>query len=386
MFSRLTPALGAGLAVALVAPLPASATVSTTPDVVAKVAGIVHAVGLVDPDDNPATVDSKAYLGGVFTAVGGQARSNVAMVKADGKVDLTFKPTTNGKVLAVAASEDGSTVFLGGTFTEVNGTPRANLAAVDAVTGQLVETWQADTGGTTPDVASLAVKGSVLYVGGRFATIDSTNRKRLAAVNTATGVVDTTSFRPNFNGGVREVVVSPDGSTVFAGGAFTAINNQPRLAAGAVSAATGAPTSFSPSGSGGNAVSVALSPTGDRFFYSTENNTLFAHKLNDPNVNPNNPAWSIKTSGNTQAIVAVEDEMWIGGHFSQIVTGHIARPFVASIDPVDGSVNDWNSQCVGGKIGVWALAHDGKRLHLGGAFTGFGTVKQRGYARFTQIG
>jgi hypothetical protein len=67
------------------------------------------------------------------------------------------------------------------------------------------------------------------------------------------------------------------------------------------------------------------------------------------------------------------------------VTGKIARPFIASLDPSDGSVNDWNPNCVGGKLGVWALVLDGDRLHLGGQFTGFGTTKQRGYARFTEV-
>ena len=220
-----------------------------------------------------------------------------------------------------------------------------------------------------------------MYVGGRFARIDGTGYKRLVALDITTGDL-VPGFRPAPDNKVTEVVVSGDGSTVYAGGAFTQLGGQPRARAGAVDAATGNATAFAPAGSGGNAVTVALSPDGQRFFVGTQNNTLFAY---DPAIS-NTPAWTIKTSGDTQAIAVSDDEMWIGGHFSQIVTGKIPRPFIASLDPVDGSVNDWNPQCSGPKMGVWALEYDGTHLHAGGLFASFNTVRQRGYARFAEVG
>jgi WD40 repeat protein len=175
--------------------------------------------------------------------------------------------------------------------------------------------------------------------------------------------------------------VAPDG-TVYAGGFFTTLGGQARPSgAGSVRPVDGVATAFAPDGVGGGVRTIALSPDGSRLFYSTENNTLFAFDT----AGSNQPEWLIKTSGNTQAIVVSDDEMWIGGHFSQIVTGHIPRPFVASLDPADGTVNEWNPQCVGGKMGVWALVLTDTDLHLGGLFSGFGTTSQRGYARFSQI-
>ena len=359
----------ATLALAVVAPAPAHAVVATTPDVTVKVgAGGVHAV---------ARGGSLTYLGGVFTSVGVQPRTNVAAVTADGRVDAQFDPGTNGRVNAIAVSEDGATVFLGGTFTQVGGAARSGLAAVDAVTGEVLADWVANTSGTTPEVASLAVEGDRLYVGGRFATIGDVPRPKLAALSVDTGDV-LLDFRPRPQGGVREVVVSPEDGNVYVGGEITALGGQPRAAAGAVDPLTGAVTPFSPTGDGGNAVTVDVGPDG-WFYYGTENNTLFAY---DP-ATSNDPVWSLKTSGNTQAIEVVDDEMWIGGHFSQIVTGKIARPYLASIDPASGTVTSWDSQCTGGKQGVWALLHDGADLHAGGYFAAFGTVKQRGYARFS---
>jgi hypothetical protein len=360
----------------LFAPGSASATVSLTPDVTDKVA----ATGAVYGMDHAALTD-KTYIGGLFTEVGRQPRLNAAALGADGKVDPFFDPRVDGKVMAVAVSEDGGTVYLGGTFAHVGDTERANLAAVNAVTGEVLGAWQADTAGTTPNVSSLAVEGSRLYVGGRFTGIDGTSRKRLVAVDANTGDV-VTDFKPAPDKGVTEVVVSPDGATVYAGGAFTMLGGQPRLAAGSVHATSGLATSFNPAGSGGNAVTIGLSPDGERFFYGTENNTLFAY---EPAVS-NDPVWFLKTSGNTQAITVTDNEMWIGGHFSQIVTGKIARPFIASLDPATGMVNDWDPKCFGGKMGVWALLREGDHLHAGGLFSGFGTTKQRGYARFSDVG
>jgi WD40 repeat protein len=366
----LSAAVGA-LVVVTLAPGPAVASVSVTPDDTAAVAGEVYGMALTG---------GRAVVGGLFTGVGGQPRSNVAAITADGKVDKMFNPGANGKVMAVAASEDGSVIFLGGIFSEAGGAPRANLAAVDAVTGVALANWQADTGGVNPDVNSLAVKGNRLYVGGRFARIDGVGYKRLVAIDTTTGDL-VRDFDPAPDNKVTEVVVSPDGSTVYAGGAFATLGGQPRYRAGSVDAGTGDATGFAPTGSGGNAVTIALSPDGQRLFVGTQNNTLFAY---DPSVS-NTPVWSIKTSGDTQAIAVSDDEMWIGGHFSQIVTGKIPRPFIASLDPVDGSVNDWNPQCSGPKMGVWALIHEGTHLHAGGLFASFNGVRQRGYARFTEV-
>ena len=358
-------------ALTVLAPETALASVSVTPDDTDHVAGGVFGM---------ANAGGRTFIGGVFNRVVRTPRSNVAAITSDGKLDQQFNPGTNGKVQAVAVSEDGSTVFLGGTFTEAGGAPRLNLAAVDAVTGVALAGWTADTAGTNPDVTSLAVSGNRLYVGGRFATIDGVSRRAFAAVDVTTGDV-ITEFRPKTNGSVYEVVASPDGSTVYAGGTFTTLGEQPRVAAGSVDATTGLATSFAPTGDGGRVITVALNPSGSRVFFSTENNIIFAY---DHAVS-NDPVWNIKMSGNTHAMAVTDQEMWIGGHFSQHVTSHTSRPYLASLNTVDGSVTAWEPNCYGIKSGVWGLVLEGARLHVGGKFNGFGTVEQRGYARFSDV-
>jgi WD40 repeat protein len=350
---------------------PAYAGVSSTPDSTGQAVGGVYA--LADAGD-------RTIIGGLFTRFGGRARANVAAILADGTVDKTWNPGTNGIVRAVAVSDDGGTVFLGGLFTQVAGAARANLAAVDAVSGQVLDSWVADTTGKNPAVNSLAVKGNRLYVGGTFVGIDGTTRKRLVALDVGTGDV-VTGFRPAPNGNVREVVVSPDGSKVYAGGAFTKIGGQTRNARAAeLLAGNGTATPFNPSGDGGNAVTVEVSPDGSRFFYSTENNTVFAY---DP-ATSNSPLWSRKMSGNTQAMAAgPSGELYIGGHFSQDVTSKTKRAYFASINYGSGSLTSWDPNATGGKMGVWAFLIDGDKLHAGGLFRYFNGVQQRGYARFS---
>ena len=223
--------------------------------------------------------------------------------------------------------------------------------------------------------------GDRLYVGGSFGGsfggIGGTGLKRLVALDLAGDVDRSFSARPNRT--VQEVKVSPDGSIVYAGGAFTKLGGQPRFTAGSVFASTGNATSFVPQVDGGNVVTIGLSPDASLFFASTDNNTVFAFQAGVSN----SPLWSVKLSGNTQAMAVSDTEIYLGGHFSQVITTKDKRAYFASLNTSDGSVTSWNTLATGGKMGVWALLIDGSHLHAGGVFSRFDGVLQRGYARFS---
>ena len=369
-------ALAAVMSSALLATAPhaAAAEVASTPDSrVPQLAGAGYAL---------AQDGDRTFVGGVFTRLGGKNRQNIgAYYNSTNLVDNTFLASTNGKVDAIAVDPATKRVFLGGSFTTVNGEPRANLAAVDLTTGALIQDWQADTGGAVQDVRALQVIGGRLYVGGRFSTIDGvTSRARLAAVSTTDGVVDL-KFRPRPAGGVNEIKPNPDGTVLYLGGAFTALSGQPRNGAGSVIASTGDVTGFAPSGSGGNVVTIELSPNGQRFWYGTDNNTVFAY---DPAVS-NDPVYLFKMSGNTQAMVATDTVLYFGGHFSQSTTEKLKRAYFAAVDSASGKLVGWDPDALGGKMGVWDLQIANNKLHAVGVFSTFaaGTIKQRGYARFS---
>src|SRR6202042_592019 len=80
-------------------------------------------------------------------------------------------------------------------------------------------------------VVSVSPDGSTLYVGGDFTAVDGGNtRGHIVAFSTATGALIKT-FAPAVNGRVKAIAAT--NSTVYAGGSFTAVGGttQNRLAA-----------------------------------------------------------------------------------------------------------------------------------------------------------
>lgn len=352
---RFALVVASALSTVMVAPLAAHASVSTVPDDTARVNGTVYAV---------AQVGSRTIIGGDFTTVGGRPRNHIAAIRADGKLDLTFNPDVDGTVYAVAGSADGSTVYVGGRFATAGGAARANLAAVSGTTGAALPSWTADTTGTTPEVLALAVTGNRLYVGGRFGGIDATDRKRIVAVDATIGEVIKT-FKPNPNpAAVKFLAASPDGSRVFAGGAFDTIGGQSRPAGIAeLHADTGLATPFSPAGVGSVVVAMGVSPTADRLYFGVADNRVLAYDIATSTL-----LWTVKNGGDTQAIAVTDTAVYLGGHFGQNLTQRVKRQWIQSLK-LDGTVTEWDPKLSGGSMGVWAITATPTALLVGGEFT-----------------
>ncbi|MBA3720385.1 MAG: hypothetical protein H0W95_08910 [Nocardioidaceae bacterium] len=355
--------LAASVAAALVA-APAAASPSQEADPIADTNGIVFA---------SIQVGDRTFIGGDFTATGGQPRLNAAAVLADGTVDQQWSPEPNGRVLAMAASADGSTIYLGGLFTSVGGTARARLAAVDAVTGDLVPGWRANA---PAEVAALAVSGDRLFAGGLFKRIDGAAIPRLAAFTASTGQVDT-GFAPRPDGKVNALTVSPDGQRLYAGGRFTVISGANRPGIAELSATSGNVASFDPE-QGGTVRAVALTPDGTRLFFSTLSNQTWAY---DP-AQSDQVRYTVKTGGDVQAIAASATEVYIGGHFGQIIDGHLDRPRLASFAVSDGEPTDFRVE-LDSFFGVWTLTVTPDFLVVGGAFEHVNGEPRQGFARFS---
>src|SRR3954471_5272912 len=114
----------------------------------------------------------------------------------------------------------------------------------NVMSGTASPMWQ--TNGT---VEAVVVANGVVYAGGNFTQVrppgtaaSSTQavvRNRLAAFNASTGALITT-FDANVNGSVRALAVSPDGSRLYVGGAFTSVRGTTRNRVAAVNPSTGA--------------------------------------------------------------------------------------------------------------------------------------------------
>src|SRR5512134_483232 len=133
--------------------------------------------------------------------------------------DVTITGTlTQAEVRALALSPDGSILYVGGRFDTVNGQPRENFAAVDASTGSLIGSFDVPV---TGPVNTILVGPDRVYLGGHFRSVGSEPRDFLAAVTPGGSVLD--AWRPTPDNIVRDLTFAPDGQTIFVGGKYRAI-------------------------------------------------------------------------------------------------------------------------------------------------------------------
>jgi hypothetical protein len=337
-----------------------------------EVLGVVYAM---------TQVGGLTYIGGSFTSISGVPRSNVAAIRADGSLDPTWNPSTNGVVYAMAASSDGSKVFLGGGFTTVGGAAWSRLAAVTPDTGALITTWKGTANNNF--VRALATDGADrLYVGGTFGRLSGKAVPRLGVISQSTGVADS-SFVPQPNGAVRALSLSDDASSLFVGGGFSSIAGKSRPGAAELVAATGAATTFAPT-DGGVVISMDVSSSGQLFFGTTSNRTWVYDVAAG-----GTPQYRVRTGGDVQAILATDDEVYIGGHFNTLPESKLNRVALASFDPATGTPTAWNPGAPG-PFGVWTIGltrtplspNATPALSIGGDFSRVATLPRRGYARF----
>ena len=70
--------------------------------------------------------DGKILVGGYFTTLGGQARSSLGRLNADGSLDTAFNPGANNNVYCLLVQADGE-ILVGGLFLHVSRTNAQQL-------------------------------------------------------------------------------------------------------------------------------------------------------------------------------------------------------------------------------------------------------------------
>jgi hypothetical protein len=172
-----------------------------------------------------AEAGGKTYIGGSFTSVSGVPRSNVAAINADGTLDASWNPSTDGVVYALAASANGSRFSSRRIHHGQRGAPRPTRRCRSRQR-QLDPTWDTTTSNNL--VRALVTDADDrLYVGGSFGRIGGKAIARLAAVSQSTGQVDM-AFNPQPSGTVRALTLSDAGDELYLGGPFTAVGGQAR--------------------------------------------------------------------------------------------------------------------------------------------------------------
>ena len=159
-------------------------------------------------------------------------------------------PTVQIDGVAWSEAIVGNTVYVGGKFANArpagsapgqNQTPRGNLLAFDVTTGNLITSFAPNLNAQVTDVVA-SPDGSRIYVVGSFTQADGVARNRIAAYSTATGQL--LSFAPYVDATVNAVIAT--NSTVYVGGIFSNANGVARSRLAAFDATTGALTGWAP--------------------------------------------------------------------------------------------------------------------------------------------
>lgn len=171
--------------------------------------------------------------------------------------------------------------------------------------------------------------GNKVYVGGNFSQARPSGaapgtqevpRNHILAYDITTGVLDT-AFAPSMNGEVTALAASPDGTRLYVGGSFTAIN-------------------------GATVWRVAA-------------------------LNPNNGSiittFLPRMSASVRAIVATPTTVYMGGLFNAV--GTVSRDRLAAVSASNGALLPWNPVAAGGRVNALSLSPDGGSMVVGGAFT-----------------
>lgn len=169
-----------------------------------------------------ATLGNTVYAGGWFDQAAGQPRNGLAAFDGATGALLPWDPNAdNGFSYMTELVAIGNSIYVGGNFSAIGGQARPNLAAVDALTGAVLP-WNPAPNSV---LTELKASGPVLFVGGFFSSIAGATRNRLAAFNTTTGAL--LGWNPDVTGSYVDCL-ERRGGLIAIGGSFTHVGGVPR--------------------------------------------------------------------------------------------------------------------------------------------------------------
>ena len=172
------------------------------------------------------------YIGGYFTKIGSVTKYNLAKIDTNtDTADVTWNPIENSGPNVYSLAISGTSLYVGGSFTSITngGTSysRASLAKFSLLgTGSIDTTWDANLTFSAGSVYSysLLTGGGYLYIGGSYGKVGSTVRYGLSRINETDASLDTNwTTGINSSGSVKSII--SDGSYIYATGSFSYANS-----------------------------------------------------------------------------------------------------------------------------------------------------------------
>jgi uncharacterized delta-60 repeat protein len=169
--------------------------------------------------------NGQILVGGTFTTVGGQTRTNLARLNASGTLDTSFAPAVNARVNCIAVQPDGQ-ILIGGDFTTVNSATHNRLARLNP-DGTLDPAFNAGTGaGSTVNSIAMQQDGR-LIVAGNFISFAGQTRTRIVRLTSTGGLDGSFNTSASADAAINTAIVQPDGK-ILIGGSFLNVNGTAR--------------------------------------------------------------------------------------------------------------------------------------------------------------
>ena len=275
---------------------------------------------------------------------------------------LTLPWTSAGPVHSSVASN--GVVYLGGKLDGTGG-----IAAVVAGTGSLL--WMVPTNN---DVRALTLSpdGSTLYAGGKFSAVDGATHRHLVAMNVADHTV-LPKWKATAAGEVRDLLVY--GSDLYVAGKITKVDGAAHRGIGAVNATTGKPDAAFTFQADNDVLGLAI--TGSRLILSG----AFGRINNIPRSQLASIDLSTKalTSWAPAKLCSGCDQYWdvVTDGTNAYVGSSGLQGFLGAFNLTTGR-QPWQIVSADGDVQALSLGNDG-RLYFGGHFAHW---VQSGYATF----
>ena len=323
--------------------------------------------------------DGKVLLGGTFTTLGGQPRTSLARLNLDGTLDATFNPLVAGAaswIFSLAVQPDGR-ILVGGAFTSVCGQARTNLARLNP-DGTLDLSFNVPVAGLSVKCLALQPDGKVM-LGGEFTSVLGQPRSNLARLN-PDGTLDN-AFAPSFNTGAYlfALALQSDGK-ILLGGGFTTLNGQARTNIGRLNADGSLDTAFNP-GTPGNPFSLVMQPDG-RILVGGGFTALGGQTRNQiGRLNADGTLDAVFNPGANGRVFALalqaDGKVLAAGEFTSL--GGQGRSHIGRLNP-DGTLDATFNPGANSDIFALAVQPD-SRILAGGYFTNFGGQARSRIAR-----
>ncbi len=176
-------------------------------------------------------VDGSIFAGGAFTNFLRQTAMYLVKLNGDGSLASGFSLGTgfNGEVRTLLTV--GDRLYVGGAFTTIDGTTVNRITRL-TMSGVVDTSFNAGTAATNNTIYSIvqATDGSGdLYVAGDFTNWNGAGRNGMVRIDSNGALDNGFAIGTGFNGVVRTILPTPDGSAVYVGGNFTTYKGAPAV-------------------------------------------------------------------------------------------------------------------------------------------------------------